>query len=94
MEKFVWRSADKEVYNHEESDLQKGVYVSQYFHQYPSHSVFVTQCSTIIAQEIHFLKEPWLTGATFMIKTQNLNSYVMLIKMSMLKTQESDEDED
>lgn len=51
--KFVWGFTDEDVYHNKELDLQKGLYASQYFYQYPSHSVFVTQCSVIIAHVIH-----------------------------------------
>jgi hypothetical protein len=39
-----------EVYNHKEFDLWKETNVSRYFYQYPSHSVFVTQCGEIITR--------------------------------------------
>jgi hypothetical protein len=57
----------------------KITYISGYFYQYPSHWMFVAQCSDIITHEIHFIWEPWLTGEIFTMKTMNLNSSVILI---------------
>jgi hypothetical protein len=56
--------------------------------------MFVTQCRETVTHEIHFVQKQWLTGETFGMKTQNPYSTVILIQTSMLKTQESDNDED
>jgi hypothetical protein len=45
----------KRFYSHGEFGLLKGTYVSQYFYQHPSHSVFVKQSGEIITHEIHFI---------------------------------------
>ena len=69
-----------EVYNHKEFDLQK------YFYQYP-----VIQCLSHSAVKLLLIRfilseEPWLTEETFMMRTMNPNTSVILIHMSMLKT--------